>query len=90
MQVEDLTYDKLIFLHYRKHTNQPLEIRDPILTCQRLIFRWYREPATENVTSPQVFIAPEVVTRNHDGGNRKPLSLWQRQYGGTNNNMAAK
>ena len=25
-----------------------------ILTCQRLIFRWYREPATENVTSPQV------------------------------------
>ena len=59
------------------------------LTCQRLIFRWYREPATENVTSPQ-FTAPEVVTRNHDGGNRKPPSLWQRQYGGTNNNMAAK
>ena len=59
------------------------------LTCQRLIFRWYREPATENVTSPQ-FTAPEVVTRNHDGGNRKPLSLWQRQYGGTNNNMATK
>ena len=45
------------------------------LTCQRLIFSWYREPATENVTSPQ-FTAPEVVTRNHDGGNRKPLSLW--------------
>ena len=59
------------------------------LTCQRLIFRRYREPATENVTSPQ-FTAPEVVTRNHDGGNRKPLSLWQRQYGGPNNNMAAK
>ena len=61
-----------------------------ILTCQRLIFRWFREPATENVTSPQVFTAPEVVTRNHDGGNRKRLSLWQRQYGGPNNNMAAK
>ena len=59
-----------------------------LLTCQRLIFRWYREPATENVMSPQ-FTAPEV-TRNHDGGNRKPLSLWQRQYGGANNNMAAK
>ena len=61
-----------------------------LLTCQRLIFRWYREPATENVTSPQVFTAPEVVTRNHVGGNRKPLSLWQRQHGGPNNNMAAK
>ena len=61
-----------------------------LLTCQRLIFRWYREPATENVTSPQVFTAPEVITRNHDGGNRKPLSLWQPQYGGPNNNMAAK
>ena len=36
------------------------------------------------------FTAPEVVTRNHDGGNRKSLSLWQRQYGGPNNNMAAK
>ena len=61
-----------------------------LLTCQRLIFRWYSEPATENVRSPQVFTAPEVVTRNHDGGNRKPLSLWQLQYGGPNNNMAAK
>ena len=66
-----------------------LYIATTVLTCQRLIFRWYREPATENVTSPQ-FTAPEVVTRNNDGGNRKPLPLWQRQYGGTNNNMAAK
>jgi hypothetical protein len=33
---------------------------------------------------------PEVVTHNHDGRNQKPLSLWQRQYGGPNNNMAAK
>jgi len=60
-----------------------------ILTCQLHIFRWYREPATENLTSPQ-FTALEVVTRNHNGGNRKPLSLWQRQYGGTKNNMTAK
>ena len=74
----------------RARENFGLLVMEYILTCQRLKFGWYREPATENVTSPQFFTAPEVVTRNHDGGNRKPLSLWQRQYGGPNNNMAAK
>ena len=52
------------------------------LTCQRLIFRSYGEPATENVTSPRA----EVRSQSQDTGNDPP---WQRQYGGINNNMAA-
>ena len=52
------------------------------LTCQRLIFRSYGEPATENVTSPRA----EVRSQSQDTGNDPPL---QRQYGGINNNMAA-
>ena len=52
------------------------------LTCQRLIFRSYGEPATENVTSPRA----EVRSQSQDTGNDLP---WQRQYSGINNNMAA-
>ena len=53
-----------------------------VLTCQRLIFRSYGEPVTENVTLPRA----EVRSQSQDTGNDPP---WQRQYGGINNNMAA-
>ena len=67
----------------RESQNKLFEVLTFLLTCQRLIFRSYGEPATENVTSPR----SEVRSQSQDTGNDPP---WQRQYGGINNNMAAK